>query len=46
LPVFKSIKRDWESDQIEVLTSAEEYDLLEQYKLALAERDKKRKEIK
>jgi APA family basic amino acid/polyamine antiporter len=46
LPVFKSIKRDWESEQIKVLTSAEEYDLLEQYKLALAERDKKRKEIK
>jgi APA family basic amino acid/polyamine antiporter len=46
LPVFKSIKHDWESEQIEVLTSAEEYNLLEQYKLALAERDKKRKEIK
>jgi APA family basic amino acid/polyamine antiporter len=46
LPVLKSIKRDWESEQIKVLTSAEEYDLLEQYKLALAERDKKRKEIK
>jgi basic amino acid/polyamine antiporter, APA family len=45
-PVFGSIKHDWESEQIEVLTSAEEYDLLEQYKLALAERDKKRKEIK
>jgi APA family basic amino acid/polyamine antiporter len=45
-PVFKSIKHDWESEQIEVLTSAEEYDLLEQYKLALAERDRKRKEIK
>jgi APA family basic amino acid/polyamine antiporter len=46
LPVFKSIKHDWESEQIEILTSAEEYNLLEQYKLALAERDKKRKEIK
>ena len=46
LPLLKSIKRDWESEQIKVLTSAEEYDLLEQYKLALAERDKKRKEIK
>jgi APA family basic amino acid/polyamine antiporter len=46
LPVLKSIKRNWESEQIKVLTSAEEYDLLEQYKLALAERDKKRKEIK
>jgi APA family basic amino acid/polyamine antiporter len=46
LPVLKSIKHHWEAEQIEVLTSAEEYDLLEQYKLALAERDRKRKEIK
>jgi APA family basic amino acid/polyamine antiporter len=46
LPVFKSIKHDWESEQIKILTSAEEYNLLEQYKLALAERDKKKKEIK
>jgi APA family basic amino acid/polyamine antiporter len=46
LAVFKSIKHDWESEQIEILTSAEEYDLLEQYKLALAERDKNRKEIR
>jgi APA family basic amino acid/polyamine antiporter len=45
-PVLKSIRRDWEAEQIEVLTSAEEYDLLEQYKLALAERDKKRKQMK
>jgi APA family basic amino acid/polyamine antiporter len=45
-PVFKSMKHDWEKEQIEVLTSAEEYDLLEQYKNALAERDKKRVEIK
>ncbi|MDH4221921.1 MAG: APC family permease [candidate division Zixibacteria bacterium] len=43
LPVFKSIKHDWEKEQIEVLTSAEEYDLLEQYKNALTERDKKRR---
>lgn len=42
LPLLKSIKRDWEKEQIEVLTAAEEYDLLEQYKNALAERDKKR----
>ena len=40
LPVFKSIERDWERDQKAVLESAEEYDLLEQYRLALAERDK------
>jgi APA family basic amino acid/polyamine antiporter len=41
LPLFGSIKRDWETEQIEVLTSAEEYDLLEQYKNALAARDRK-----
>jgi APA family basic amino acid/polyamine antiporter len=46
LPVFKSIKHDWEKEQIQVLTSAEEYDLLEQYKIALKERDKKLLEIK
>src|SRR3972149_268112 len=40
LPVFRSAKHDWEKEQIEVLTSAEEFDLLEQYKNALAERDK------
>ena len=45
-PIFRSIKHNWEKEQIEVLTSAEEYDLLEQYKNALAERDKKRMEIK
>jgi len=46
MPVFKSIKRNWEKEQIQILTSAEEYDLLEQYKNALAERDKKKVEIK
>jgi APA family basic amino acid/polyamine antiporter len=45
-PLFKSIKHNWEKEQMEVLTSAEEYDLLEQYKNALAERDKRRVEIK
>jgi APA family basic amino acid/polyamine antiporter len=45
-PILRSIKHNWEKEQIEVLTSAEEYDLLEQYKNALAERDKKRVEIK
>ena len=44
--LFGSIKHDWESEQMKILTSAEEYDLLEEYKMALAERDKKRKEIK
>jgi len=40
LPVFRNIQRDWEADQKAVLLSAEEYELLEHYKLALAERDK------
>ncbi|MEK6645125.1 MAG: APC family permease [Candidatus Firestonebacteria bacterium] len=39
-PVFKSAKKDWESEQKEVLKSAEEFDLLEQYEYALLERDK------
>ena len=43
LPVLKSIKHDWEKEQIDVLTSAEEYDLVEEYKNALAQRDKKAK---
>jgi APA family basic amino acid/polyamine antiporter len=42
LPVFGSVPRDWEKEQIETLTSAEEFDLLEQYKNALAARDRKR----
>jgi APA family basic amino acid/polyamine antiporter len=46
LPIFKSTQHNWEEEQINVLTSAEEFDLLEQYKLALAERDKNRKEMK
>jgi APA family basic amino acid/polyamine antiporter len=41
MPIFTSIKRDWEKQQMRVLESAEEYDLLEQYRFALAERDKK-----
>jgi APA family basic amino acid/polyamine antiporter len=41
LPVLKSIKHKWEQEQIDVLTSAEEYDLVEEYKNALAQRDKK-----
>ena len=40
LPVFGSQKRAWEAEQMEILRSAEEFDLLEQYKVALAERDK------
>lgn len=42
LPIFGSVPHDWEKEQIEVLTSAEEFDLLEQYKHALAARDRKR----
>jgi APA family basic amino acid/polyamine antiporter len=41
LPVFKSIKHDWEKKTIEVLTSAEEYELLEIYKQTLKDRDKR-----
>ncbi|MCX7918394.1 MAG: APC family permease [bacterium] len=41
-PIFGSIKRNWEEQQKQVLESAEEFDLLEQYKNALAERDRKR----
>jgi len=42
LPVG-TIKRDWEQDQIDVLTSAEEFELLEEYKAALQERDAARR---
>src|SRR5207237_10391611 len=42
LPLFGSVKRDWEAEQIAVLTDAEEFDLLEQYKNALHARDKAR----
>jgi APA family basic amino acid/polyamine antiporter len=40
LPIVRSLPRDWESQQKSVLTAAEEFDLLEQYKVALAERDR------
>ncbi|MBI3989916.1 MAG: APC family permease [candidate division NC10 bacterium] len=43
LPIFRSVERSWEKEQMDVLLSAEEFDLLEQYKVALAERDKQRK---
>jgi APA family basic amino acid/polyamine antiporter len=42
LPVG-TVKRDWEADQIAVLTSAEEYELLEEYKAALEDRDAARR---
>jgi APA family basic amino acid/polyamine antiporter len=41
LPLWGNVTRDWEKQQIEVLTSAEEYEMLEEYKDALARRDKK-----
>lgn len=40
LPIFGSIKHEWEKEQVEVLTKAEEYELVEQYKSALTRRDK------
>ncbi|MBC7342116.1 MAG: amino acid permease [Clostridia bacterium] len=40
LPVFRSINHDWERQQQEVLEAAEEYELLERYRLALAQRDR------
>ncbi|MGB9736158.1 MAG: APC family permease [bacterium] len=43
MPVIKSIERNWEAHQLDVLTSAEEYDLAEEYRLALKERDEKLK---
>jgi basic amino acid/polyamine antiporter, APA family len=46
LPFFGSTKRDWETLQKEVLTSAEEYDLLEQYNTALMVRDRVRRREK
>ncbi len=42
LPVFGSVPHDWEQEQIEVLTSAEEFELVEEYKQALIRRDRMR----
>jgi APA family basic amino acid/polyamine antiporter len=41
LPVFGDVKHDWEQEQINVLTSAEEFDLVEEYRDALTRRDRK-----
>lgn len=41
LPVFGSVPHDWEQEQVEVLTKAEEYELLEEYKQALIRRDRR-----
>jgi APA family basic amino acid/polyamine antiporter len=40
-PVFGSLPRDWPGEQMAILESAEEYELLEEYKFALAAREKK-----
>lgn len=42
-PSLGSVKHDWEAEQKNILKSAEEFDLLEQYNIALAERDKREK---
>ncbi len=41
LPVFGSVPHDWEREQVDVLTSAEEFELLEEYKQALIRRDRR-----
>ncbi len=41
LPALGSIAHDWEKEQVEVLTNAEEFELVEQYKQALIQRDKR-----
>jgi basic amino acid/polyamine antiporter, APA family len=40
--VWRSLKRHWETDQIAILKSAEEYELLEAYQFALAARERDR----
>ncbi|MBI3949749.1 MAG: APC family permease [Acidobacteria bacterium] len=45
MPVFKRLQRDWETEQKVVLESAEEYDLLERYRIALAERDRSQRRL-
>ncbi len=40
-PVRGNVPHDWEQEQVAVLTSAEEFELLEEYKDALASRDRK-----
>ncbi len=41
LPILGSVKHDWEQEQVDVLTSAREFELVEEYKNALVDRDKK-----
>ncbi len=42
LPILGSVPHDWEQEQVDVMTSAEEFALLEEYKQALIRRDKQR----
>lgn len=42
LPILGSVPHDWEQEQVDVMTSAEEFELLEEYKQALIRRDKQR----
>ncbi|MDI7275407.1 MAG: amino acid permease, partial [Anaerolineae bacterium] len=41
LPVLGNVEHDWEKEQVDVLTRAEEFELLEQYKQALIRRDRR-----
>ena len=41
-PVWRSLPRNWVADQMAILESAGEYSLLEQYRFALARREKLR----
>ena len=41
-PIWRSLPRHWEAEQMAILNSAGEYSLLEQYKFALAAREKAR----
>jgi APA family basic amino acid/polyamine antiporter len=42
-PMLRSLPRDWERAQKQILEEAEEFDLLEQYRVALAHRDHDRR---
>jgi APA family basic amino acid/polyamine antiporter len=44
LPIFRSVPRDWEAQQMQVLAGAEEFDLLEQYRYALADRGSRKED--
>lgn len=42
LPIFGNVPHDWEQEQVDVLTSAEEFESLAAYKQALARRDQQK----